>query len=545
MGNILKNKKTMRFLTALGLLLFVVYLPAQVIYERTYPFEFPSIQYPIELSDLSTFSLGDNNECGGIGSRHIDRFGIEMEEHAFWAEAFSSGTNWIGHDSILIWAEEGSYDVGPDSLRAYIWTPGEIQKILSVDIRNQLGNSHRYGVYLYSPKRLVFEKTDMLYTKNLQNNLVDDSLLIPGLSHIVAFENTILVFSNEGNTVLLDNQLNKVVTWEDTSALEFDIMDAVVFDSFLVGNSSVMPTRIALVNVYTEARQALDLAEYLDQINDIQVNKVHLFVEGTLHNIPYVLQWDFDFQGFTVHTVEFPEINFELMYRYFPDRVYAWGLDGLSKYRANYRMSYAYTNPLPIDYIDIGLDTIWVDSVDTHLHYYYVMYIKAVVSNHSIQPIYNFTMHYELIPEYFCDTGVYGGTFDNRDIPPGAKDTVSLALFTYPFVSTYSQRFYVHHGNYHLDDQHSNNDFNLVYVLSSSDEPSSSPYVVYPNPFSDAIAILNSEEPIALELFNQTGQKITTGLGRLDNLGSLAPGMYVLYSFSSSGLFIHKVIKSK
>lgn len=211
------------------------HVDGQVVYERTYPFEFPSIQFPIELSDTSTFSLGTNNECGGIGVRHVDKSGNELEDHAFWAEAFSSGVYWIGHDSVLIWAEEGAYDVGPDSFRVYIWTPVEIRKILSSDIRNQFSNTSRYGAFLYSPGRLVFEKTDTLYTKNLQDDQVEESLIIPGISRILEFEKSILVFSQTGAPVLLDDQLTEIIKWQDTTSLSFNINEACVLDSFLVG----------------------------------------------------------------------------------------------------------------------------------------------------------------------------------------------------------------------------------------------------------------------------------------------------------------------
>src|SRR5688572_8780783 len=83
-------------------------IQAQLIYERTYPDEFPSIELPIELSDASTFSMASrDNICVRASIRHIDAFGNENVANAFSVEAFSFGYHWIGHDSVLIWYENG------------------------------------------------------------------------------------------------------------------------------------------------------------------------------------------------------------------------------------------------------------------------------------------------------------------------------------------------------------------------------------------------------------------------------------------------------
>ena len=527
--------------------LFAIEISAfsQVVYERTYPFEFPSIQFPRELTDASTFSLGDNNECGGIGVRHIDAAGNELEDHSFWAEAFSSGVHWVGHDSVLIWAEEGANDVGPDSFRVYVWTPDSVQKILSVDIRQTPSSSSRYGAFLYSPERLVYEKTDTLYTINQSTQQIEDSLIIPGIAFVHELAKAILVISNDNTTVLLDEHLNEIKQWQNSTVLPFNIVEAGVLDSFLIGLTGFSSTTVPIFNVYTESQREIDLSSFLDHIDEVQVNKNQLFVKGSYHNELYVLQLNQHFDIVTFQNLEMPNLNFDLNYRYYPDRVYAWGLDGVSKYRANYRMSYKYVEPSPVDYIDIALDTMWVDSIDSHIEHYRVVYFSAVVSNHSFQTVHDYTMHYELIPVWWCDRGVYGLIVENRTILPSASDTISLSLFTYPFGSTYTQRFYIHHGNHHLDEDTSNNSFQLVHVVSSSEDLLSSPQLVYPNPFTNALYAQEGSDSADMRLYTQEGKLVATGRGHLENLDKLPSGMYILRTLTSGSLQVNKVIKSE
>ena len=537
---------TVRFASCLiSICLLATRTFTQVVYERTFPFEFPSIQYPIELSDTSTFSLGTNNECGGIGTRHIDVSGNELKEHAFWAEAFSSGVYWIGHDSVLVWAEEGAYDVGPDSFRVYIWTPDTIEKILSFDIRGATSNPRRYGAFLFAPDRLVYERTDTLYTFNLTTQKVEDSLTISGISFVHEFENAILVVSDSGTPILLDDHLNEIFHWQDPASIPFEIQHAGVLDSFLVGLAEFNTTSIHTINVYNETQQDVDLSAYVDQILDVQINKNWLFVKGMKNEDPYVLQLDPQFQLVEMHPIGEPELNFPLTYRYFPDRVYVWGWDGLAKYKANYRMSYTYKDAYPVDYVDIALDTMWVDSIVKYTQHYYIVYVKAIIRNHSPQVVHTVTMHYEEIPITFCDPGVYAGTFENRAILPDHSDTLSLTLFTYQVGSVYTQTFYVHHGNHQLDDHPDNNNFHLLHLLSSSEDRSRFSYKLLPNPFTDFLSVQEGSGDEELRLYNQAGRLVASGYGHLENLENLAPGIYFLHLLASSGLQVHKVIKSR
>ncbi|MBP7240237.1 MAG: T9SS type A sorting domain-containing protein [Saprospiraceae bacterium] len=519
---------------------------AQVVYERTFPYEAPSIQIPIELSDTTTFSLGSNSYCGGIGTRHIDQSGNELMGNLFGAEAFSSGYYWIGHDSVLIWAEEGAMDVGPDSFRVYIWTPDSINKILSISVREHLEDTRRYGAYMYTADRLVYEKSDTLYTKNLYTSIVEDSLIIPYLYHIIEFEKNILVFSDMQSPLVLDNELNIIYEWDNLASLPFNM--GVVLDSFLVGRAGLNPTSIAIVNVYDEAQQVIDLSGYFDQIQDIQSNKNMLFVKGIFNGEPYVLKLNSEFSVVEISTLDMPELDKEMSFHYYPDRVYACGYDGLANYKANYRMSYKYIEASPIKYLDIALDSMWVDSVYFWPEEYHLpanVYILATIRNHSSETIHAYTVHWEETPVFWCDPGVYPWPMEGRNIEPGAVDTVSFQSWSYAVAhgATYVKRFFVQHANHHLDDDITNNSFELIHIFSSTDNPSSSPISIFPNPFIDVLSTSSTSVSVKMVLYDQMGRVVSIGQDQLNDLGSLPPGIYFLNVQTSGSIATMRVIK--
>lgn len=368
-------------------------------------------------------------------------------------------------------------------------------------------------------------------------------MIIPGIISIKEFEKAILVFSQTGAPLLIDDHLTEIVKWHDSTSLPFSIHEASVLDSFLVGRSGFTPNAIANINVYNEIKGEVDLSPYLDLVEDVQVNKNQLFVKGILGQEHYVIELDGQFQVVEIHKIDFPDLDFDLTYRYFPDRVYAWGLDGLARYNANYRMSYKYIDPHPVEYIDIALDTMWVDSVVKYAPQYFIIYIKAKVRNLSSQIVHSVTMHYEEIPIFFCDPGIYGGTFENLSIQPNEADTVALILFTNQVGSSYKQRFYVHHGNHHLDEQSVNNDYYLVHILSNSTMPLSSSYQVYPNPFSDILRTSIASDGVELVLYDQTGRIVSQGNDQLNDLRWLGSGVYYLRISNGISTSIQKVVK--
>jgi len=519
----------------------------QVIYERTFPNAFPSIQIPLELSDFSTFSLGSNDECGGLRSRHIDVNGNELSESILYAEAFSSGYYWIGHDSVLIWAEHGAYDVGPDSLRVHIWTPGEIKTILSVGLNYNFSESRRYGAYLYTPERLIYEKTDTLYTKNLYSSVVEDSLVIGGISQIFEFEKSILVFSDAEDPLLLDDRLEEIVEWDNHYTLPFDVYSAVVIDSFLVGKVGL--NTLGVVNVYDESQRILDLSTYFEQIEDVQANKNYLFVKGgDSGGGQFVLQFDKEFELVNGFARDIPKLYRQMTFRYYPDRVYAWCYDGLASYKANYRMSYEYLNAFPIKYLDIALDTAWVDSVYKYPEHYHLpsnVFVSAVIRNLSPDTIHSLTIHWERTPDFWCDSGVYPYQRDGLNIGFNESDTISIQTWSYDVAHNlpYSESFFIHHGNNHLDSNWNNNIYELDYLSNSIDETVSAAISVYPNPFTDFIRLSEVSETSQLILYDQTGRFVSNGYGELNNLGHLPVGIYVLQVNSGHSIGVTRVVK--
>jgi hypothetical protein len=523
---------------------------AQLNYERTYPHTFISNQVPIELSDTSTFSLRNNGECGSLRSMHIDVNGSERIENIFYGEAFSSGQYWIGHDSVLIWVEAGAYDVGPDSLRVYVWTPNEINKILSIGLDYNFSPTRRYGAFLYSPDRVVYEKSDTLYTKDLSNNLLEDSLIIPQISLILEFEKSILVFSENESPLLLNDQLEDIKEWQNFTTLPFSLYEAVVLDSFLVGVEELNPLSLAKINVYDESLTHLDLTSYFDLIEDVQSNKDNLFIKGISNGIHQVLQLDSKFSLVDLTVISFPDLVKQLAFHYYPDRVYASGHDGIANYKADYRMCYKYTVASPIKYVDIALDTMWVDSVyqyPMHFHIPPRVYVSAVIRNHTLEPLHFFTLHFEEEAGFFCASDVNPYHFADLSILAGEVDTVSFQVWSRPlgYGMPMITRFYASHGNHHLESDASNNDFELFYLISSTEVPVSLPVSIYPNPFIDFLAVTEFAYSVKLDLYDHTGRQIATGLDRLENLNKLPAGIYFLQIISGQSIAVKRVVKVK
>jgi hypothetical protein len=84
---------------------------AQVIYERTYPNAFPSLEDAIQLSDFSTVSFANNATCYFAGWRHISPTGSIIKEGGLAGESTHSlKTKHIGVDSILVSCRVGPLD---------------------------------------------------------------------------------------------------------------------------------------------------------------------------------------------------------------------------------------------------------------------------------------------------------------------------------------------------------------------------------------------------------------------------------------------------
>jgi len=512
-----------------------------VIYERTYADASSSVDFPVELSDTSTFSFDNEDICGRIGARHIDKYGNELTDNWFVVEGFSSGYYWIGHDSILIWAVEGAWDAGVDSFRVYVWTPDTTRKIVSryMDSRVVIG-----GAFLYTSNRLVYRQGDTLFTLNLVNGIEEDSLVVPDLDTVIEFEKSILIVSNTSYPVLLNDKLEVIGIWPDLSFLPFNVNEALVLDSFLVGIDVLHPLAISTYNIYSEDQMSIDLTGYFDQIDEIQSNKNNLFIKGKSAGDDMVLQMDSTFSVIDIQPLEFPGLDKQMHFRYYPERVYAWSTDGIAKYEANYRICYAYMDPSPIQYVDIALDTIWVDSVTgPHPHDHIILiYLKAVVSNRSNDTVQSYTMHHEEVFEHFCFDGVNLHAYEHQKIEPNKSDTIRFQLWTYSAMY-FQRRVYVHHANHHLDTLLFNNSFLVNHLLSSSDDLTGKQIVIYPNPFTNFIAVSEPSESMQLKLFDQTGRMVASEYGQLEDLGRLPSGIYILHISTGNSSSIQKVVK--
>ena len=532
---------------ALVLIMFLLSTPvlrAQVIYERTYTFASNSIEFPVELSDTSTFSFDNENDCNGIIVRHIDQYGNELTDNWFGAEGFSSGYHWIGHDSVLIWVEHGAFDVGPDSFKVYLWTPEQTEQLLSSGISFDFPSNRKFGAFLYSPERLVYQKGDTLFSYNLLTSTIEETLLLEGIYSINEFEKDILVISDDDDPLVLNDHLEEITEWDPNWTLPFSIGDALVLDSFLVGTDPLQPLSIKAVNVYDESLQDIDLSAILDIVEEIQVNQYWLFVKGKSNGEEMVVQINGNLEVVDVKTLEIPAVDKEFSYSYYPERVYAWSTDGIAGYKANYRICYPYSEPSPIKYLDIELDTMWMDSVYRYAHQYYIFYLSGVVKNLSQEVIKTYSLHHEEIP-FFCGDGIYGGSLNDVMAEPNGVDTFSIQVWTYQVGTSFNRRFFVHHANHHLDSITANNDFLVNHLISSDEQIAGKEVIVFPNPFSDAIYIRDLPETTRLSLFNQTGQLVASDIGQLDNLGFLAPGIYFLQMTDGQSLHTTRVIKAE
>lgn len=534
----------------LSLLLLAGQVSAQVIYERTYPYQYPTIQNPIQFPDYSTFSLGDRSDCGGIGTRHIDAQGNELLDNVLAAEVFCYGYHWLGNDSVLIWAEEGALDAGRDSFRVYVWTPDSLHKILSIDIRDVPWDQSGYGAYLYTPDRLVYKRFETLYSLDLTSGQIEDSLVIADINQVFEFEKSILVVSETDYPVLLNNRLDVIQIWADLSFLPFQIHEALVLDSFLVGRYQLDTLSIGAYNVYTETQQIIDLSADFDRIETIQANKNNLFVKGVSAGNNFVLQLDSTFSKVDFTFLDIPDVDKEFAYSYYPDRVYAWSFDGVANYKANYRICYLYEDANPIHYVDIGWDTIWVDSIRKHPPEWHVpasVFISGVVKNFSADTLHSLTLHLQDIPVFWCDDGVYPTYKQNLAILPFSTDTINFGAWSYPAGQDlpFQLTFFIQHGNEHLDTNTTDNVFTLHYLISSSSALTPLSFLIYPNPFTDFLRVEDASESTHLSLYDQTGRIVASGYSRLDDLEKLPAGMYLLQIRDGNSISVRSLAKVK
>jgi len=244
--------------------------------------------------------------------------------------------------------------------------------------------------------------------------------------------------------------------------------------------------------------------------------------------------------------IETTDIDRPLTYTYYADRVYVSTTDGISQYEAEYRMTYHFTDSDPITYVDISLDSIWVDSVFYWPHEMHLparLFLLAKITNHSSDTINSLTYHYESPPFIFCDPGVYPQYLNGLSIPPGKTGIVPFATSSWEVAENkpFFRTFFVEHANYHLDDYIADNHFQLTYLASSVNSVIENVFSIWPNPFQDYLETFEDFE--SLEMYNSFGNMILTGINRLDNLEKLAAGTYYVKGQRNQKLFFSRVVK--
>jgi hypothetical protein len=347
---------------------------------------------------------------------------------------------------------------------------------------------------------------------------------------------------------LLNDRLEVIGIWTDLSFLPFTITEALVLDSLIVGRDLLHPLAISTFNIYSEAQRNIDLSGYFDQIDEIQSNKNNLFVKGKSAGTDLVLQLDSTFSFVDIQPLEFPDLDKELNYRYYPERMYASGYDGYTNYKANYRMCYPYQDPSPIRYVDISLDTMWVDSVRHWPPEYHIppgIKGSALITNLSPDTLTSLTLHFWEIPFFWCDDGVRAYIMNDIQILPFGTDTIPFGSWADSPSSEqhFHRTFFIEHGNNHLDLNLADNSFELNYLISGSEELIPSDITVYPNPFTDFLTVTALSDHPYLELFNPTGLLVAEGYGQLTDMEKLPVGYYVLKVTDTQTTSIRSVVK--
>lgn len=531
------------------LILMVTTVRSQVIYERTFTQVSPSIRQTIQLSDTASIGFGSVSDCRFAPFYHIDKNGNRLGTAGFSLESTHySGVRIVGIDSILVWGREGATDFdGPNYLVISLWTPSQFVTLIrdSLHYRFWEDQDVPYEAYHIKDDKLLYRKADSLYVVKISTQQQLNKVIIPHLGHVYAFLDHIVTFPDSADPIIFSIDLLNVATWNINQSSSYDF-EQMAIDSFLVGHNTQEEASLHIVNGMTGVSFDLDLSGYLTDINDIQINDQGLFVKGKKEALDYLIQINEQLQVVNETVVDTPDIDRPLSYTYYPDRVYITTTDGISEYDAEYRISYYYADADPIRYVDISLDTIWVDSVFYWPHEMHLpanLFLLAKITNHSPDTINSLTYHFENPPFIFCDPGVYPTYINGLSIPPGEIATVPFRTSSWevaenkPLIRT----FYVEHANHHLDSEVDDNHFQLIYLLSNNNRVVYNEMSIWPNPFIDHLE--TSGDFYSLRLYDNLGQVVSSGTNRLDNLSGLTPGAYCLLGYRDQISFISRVIK--
>ncbi|HEX5112985.1 MAG TPA: T9SS type A sorting domain-containing protein, partial [Saprospiraceae bacterium] len=230
------------------------------------------------------------------------------------------------------------------------------------------------------------------------------------------------------------------------------------------------------------------------------------------------------------------------------DFIYAWRLDGISSYKANYRICFQHDDAQPIQYIDIGWEDMWVDSVSYwpwEMHLPAKVFILGVVRNFSPDTIHDFVMHFQDDLFCCCDDGVRETFFTGRNIAPGQTDTIYFQTYSWELYQgeSFIREYFIEHANHHLDSVISDNQFTLVYFPDKVEVIAEEDPQVSPNPFADFISVSANNISLELVLLDQMGRVVSQGQNQLDDLAALPAGIYFLQIHVGDKSMVKKMVK--
>ena len=525
---------------------------AQLIYERTYPDAYPSLRDAIQLSDFSTISFANNSKCFGAGWKQISSTGSIIEHGGLAGESTHSLKYvQIAEDSILVSCRVGPIDFdGTNYFKVALWTPDSLQTLIMDTVPLNFwedcewcNHPVHYEAFQFKDNHVLYQRGDTIFSKNVLTGQTAFRATFYYISKVYPVKDGLMVFSLGLPPTYFDSQLMPIKTWLNPISSFM-----VAMDSFLIGINSAMPTSLHAVNVFNENAQDIDLSLYFSKIDFLVVRGDVLIVVGKNGATNNTVQLDKKFQLLAEKPFVYPDDIYPWQLSFYPDRLYAWRTDGLSAYKADYRIAYAYLDPQPITFVDLELATIVVDSVfywppDHHLPAN--LFLSAFIINHSLDTLHSLTLHHE--EDFFvgCDPGVYPRHIKDLLVPPG--DTAIVRFTTYSWEvamnQPFMQTFYVQHGNYHLDADTSNNAFELIYVSSGTEETAPASMTALPNPFTDYISVSELSESMQLRLYDQHGGMVANGYNRLDGLRNLPASIYFLQIISGRSIAVKRVVK--
>lgn len=544
--------KTRNSIYLLFFLCLASQIKAQVIYERTYPDAYPSLRDAIQLSDFSTVSFANNSKCFGAGWKQISSTGSIIQHGGLAGESTHSlKYDQIAEDSILVSCRVGPIDFdGTNYFKVALWTPDSLQTLIIDTVPLNFwedcewcNHPVHYEAFQYKDNHVLYQRGDTIFSKNVLTGQTEFQETFYYISKVYPVKDGLMVFSLGLTPTYFDSQLLPIKTWLNPISSFM-----VAMDSFLIGVNSGTPTSLHAVNVFNENAQDIDLSLYFSKIDFLVLRGDVLIVVGKNGATNNTVQLNKNFQILAEKPFVYPDDIYPWQFSFYPDRLYAWRTDGLSAYEADYRIAYAYLDPQPINYVDLELASIVVDSVfywppDYHLPAN--LFLSAYIINHSLDTLHSLTVHHEEAFFVGCDSGLRPSHISGLMVPPGDTAIATFTIYSWevgmnqPFMQT----FYVQHGNYHLDADTSNNAFELIYVSSGTEETAPVSMTAFPNPFTDYISVSELSESMQLRLYDQHSGIVANGYNRLDGLRKLPAGIYFLQIISGQSISVKRVVK--